>query len=139
METPDFWRARRLEFIQLGERQEQILKSPSHERWLKGYCFGVGEPVRGGLDGALISDFEDVATRAACALECLSGDDPLTFWVHSLADDLRSARNREVRKELFAGDDGGIIQDLIKSSAAFCSRLAGSKRCAFPIASATAA
>jgi len=125
VESPAFWRSRRRDFVELAERQQAALQSNTHERWLKGYCFGVGDPVRGGFDGALISDFEDVATRAAYAIGCPAGSDPVKFWVHALGDDLRGAMNREVRYELFGGQEsGGIIQDLIKSSAGFCSRLA---------------
>lgn len=123
--SANFWRLRRGEFAQLRDRQQQVLQQPTHPKWLKGYCFGVGDSVRDGMDASLVSDFEDIVTQSAYALGCPPEEDPLRFWVHALADDLRKDRRPEIRRELFAGGDGGgIIQDLIGSSLGYCSRLA---------------
>jgi hypothetical protein len=74
---PDFWRARRQEFDDLAARQWSVLGNPPHDKWLRAYCdfseklgeFGKCE-IRSGFDGRLISDFDDVATSAACGLGC---------------------------------------------------------------------
>jgi len=74
--SASFWRQRRSEFAQLRDRQQQVLQQATHPKWLKGYCFGVGDAVRGGLDASLVSDFEDVATQSAYALGCPPEEDP---------------------------------------------------------------
>jgi hypothetical protein len=127
----DFWRARRAEFDALLTRQRAVLRQETHKLWLQGSCrflekdgmFGSCSR-EGGYDGTFISDFEDVATRAACALGCPLDVDAVPFWICCLAKDLLSARESVIRYE-FSGDDSvGRIQGLSESSIGYCSRLA---------------
>ena len=88
LQDPDFWRARRKEFDDLSTRQRSILGDPPHDKWLRAYCgfsqecgeFGNCR-IEGGSDGRLISDFEDVATRVACALGCPPAIESVAFWL----------------------------------------------------------
>ena len=132
IEKADFWRVRRAEFDALLARQRSMLGEETREEWLKAYCdfssdhgeFGRCQ-LRGGFDGRLISDFEDVATQAANALGCPPGVDPTAFWLYNLAKDLLKASKRQIRREFSPGGEwGGYIQGLLESSAGYCSRLA---------------
>ena len=129
VESPDFWRARRDEFGTLGERQRSILgdRNHDHEKWFKVLCRGhrTGEfgvcPTRGGFDGKLIGDFNDIASQAAVALGCPPGIEPKNFWLHCLSQDVFQNPREEVRRETWGS---GIIYDLLGSSAGYCLRLA---------------
>jgi len=111
---PDFWRARRTEFDALLARQRSMLGRETREEWLKAYCDFSSEhgefgrcQLRGGFDGRLISDFEDIATQAANALGCPPGVDPTAFWLYHLAKDLLKVSNRQIRKEFSPGGEWG--------------------------------
>jgi hypothetical protein len=132
LENAGFWRARRAEFDALLSRQREILKLETRDEWLKAYCDFSAEHgefgrcrVQGGLDGRLISDFDDIATQAAKGLGCPPGVNPLTFWLYNLAQDLLRSSNPQIRHEFSPGGEwGGYIQGLLESSAGYCSRLA---------------
>jgi hypothetical protein len=132
LQDPAFWRALRKEFDDLAVRQRSILGHPPHDKWLRAYCdfseehgeFGCCRR-EGGLDGRLISDFEEVATRAACASVCAPTVEPVRFWLYCLAQDLLKSSEPEIRTELSPRwASGGFIQGLLESSAGYCSRLA---------------
>ena len=132
-----FWRFLRDEFDVLAARQRSMLVHDTHPKWLKAFCdFSKehGEFGRcrhqGGLDGRLISDFEEVATRGASALGCPPDMQPVKFWIYRLGQDLLNSPEPTVRKELGpvnAGPHGmewGWIQGLLESCGGYCSRLA---------------
>ena len=132
LQDPGFWRALRKEFDDLATRQRSMLVQPTHPKWLKAYCdfskehgeFGRCRR-RGGLDGRLISEFEDVATRAALMLGCPPDIEPVGFWLYCLGQDLFKAPEPEVRAEFSPGGEwGGHVQGLLESCAGFCLRLA---------------
>jgi hypothetical protein len=113
--TPEFWRARRSEFDALATRQRSVLGQDTHNKWLKAYCSFSNEDGkfgrcrrRDGLDARLISDFDDVATQAACALGCPPDVEPAGFWLFCLAQDLLNATEPEIRKEFSLEGSGAV-------------------------------
>ena len=131
-QTAEFWRSIGSDFRALSKRQDDVLRSTTHTKWIKGYCFyldGTGDfsrcRIEGGFDGVFFSDVVDVATRAGCALGCPAEVDPAAFWLMCMARDLLKAQKREIRNE-FLGEreSSGIIQGFLASSIGYCSRLA---------------
>jgi hypothetical protein len=131
LQNPSFWRSLRKKFSVLLKRQQSILKQDTHEKWLKTYLdfskefgdFGRYK-LSGGLDGNLISEFEDLATQAARSLECPPDTDPVGFWLQGLGQDLLKSLKPEIRRE-FQGDERfGNIRGLLESCVGYCSRLA---------------
>lgn len=130
--TPSFWRSLRRKFDVLAKRQRSSLGQGTHARWLKVYLDfskDAGEFGRyrfqGGLDGNLLSEFEDLATQGAYALGCPPNVEPVGFWLHGLGQDLLRATKPEIRSEFSPGGAwGGYIPGLLNSCAAYCSRLA---------------
>lgn len=95
LESSGFWRERRAEFEQLADQQHQALGvNPEHPRWLRGACSRLESAklafceVDGGLDSQVRSKFDDVATQAAMALGCSSGDRSVEFWTSCVCLDL---------------------------------------------------
>jgi hypothetical protein len=131
-ESAAFWRERREEFDRLASRQREALGGATHARLLRGCCFfpkGSEDlsrcEVGTGFDGRLISDFEEIASRAAYGLKCPLELEPVRFWLYSLAQSILKSGRQEVQSEILGDiDSGGIVHDLLASSAGFCSRLA---------------
>jgi hypothetical protein len=131
-ETASFWRSRRSELQVLLDRQRHVGINETHSRWLKGFCFY--EPgsedlkrcqVGTGIDGQIISDFQDVATQVASGLGCPPGIDPVAFCLYCLARNLSESDRPELRSEILGEKDvGGIVPDLLGSLVSYCSRLA---------------
>ena len=135
-QDPRFWRALRKEFDDLAIRQQSVLGHPPHDKWLRAYCdfsSDHGEFGRcgrqGGLDGRLISEFADVATRGAFALGCRPDAEPVGFWLYCLGQDLLKSAEPEVRREFSGGEWSGYIQGLLESCAGYCLRLAAAAEC----------
>jgi hypothetical protein len=131
LEASEFWRSRRAEFEELSRCQrDELGANREHPRWLRGYGSYLYDEqaaagVLGGLDAELFSKFEDVATQGAIALGCPANADPLEFWTSCLCLDLlQNSPDGNTRELLRPVRDGGIIVDLLGSSAAYCSRLA---------------
>lgn len=129
---PDFWRSLRSGFRALITQQRNLGITETHERWLRGSCFyppGYEDlsrcRVRTGINGQIISDFQDIATQGAFKLGCPSGTDPVAFWLYCLARNLFESDTRELRSEILGDpESGGIVHDLAGSCIGFCSRLA---------------
>ena len=130
--TPGFWRGLRPGFQALLMEQRNLGITETHERWLRGSCFyppGYEDlsrcRVRTGINGQIISDFEDIATRGAFELGCPPETNPVAFWLYCLTRSLLESDRAELLSEVLGDiDSGGIIHDLLTSSAGYCSRLA---------------
>src|SRR5581483_7127681 len=127
---PAFWRARREEFDRLLQRQWSALQRDTHPRWLRGYCrfdlqAGRRSSRAGGYDGRFISDFDEIATRAATGLRCVSEFEPVESWIYCLGLDLKASADKDVRHHMLLHESVGIVHGLVEASAAYCSRLAG--------------
>jgi hypothetical protein len=128
-EGSDFWRKLRSEFDRLSELQRAALgANRENSKWLQGLVKYVIESgyyhciLNGGFDLALVSGFKDLATQAAIALACPTDADPVQFWLQCMCQDIRS---QPVQTELWLSiEGGGVIHDVLASSAAYCIRLA---------------
>jgi hypothetical protein len=129
-ESADFWRTRRSEFNNLSTRQIAALGTPPHPKWLSALCHFSKEALdrntrRGGFDGQFLSEFDEVATRAACALSLPKDVDPVKHWIYCLGLDLGKSADPAIRNQLMGELAwGGNIQGLLESSVGYCSRLA---------------
>src|SRR5215472_302101 len=126
------WRVFKSEFDALAQRQSDLKNEGGRNSGvLRAYCsYGPEHPVlghiriEGGPTQRIVCEFEEIGTRAGVALACpVTASRPVDFWVHSLCQDLI----RTDSSELFYGSAaGGVIEDLLASSASYCLRLATS-------------
>jgi hypothetical protein len=133
LEQSDYWRRRSINFERLSRRQARLGIDREHSQWLSGFCSrlfddeaGIGSycSVEGGQyqEGELRSKFIEVSIQCGNALGCPAETDPAAFWVSCLCLDL--LQEQRTRELLQSAPGGGLIVDLLSSSAAYCSRLA---------------
>ena len=91
MADPDFWRRIHYEFDVLTEKEDRLTDGSRSDLRLTAYCsYGPGHPPFGtiGVNHGAIPDirlkFDDIAVRAARALNCPQEATLIQFWLHSL-------------------------------------------------------
>src|SRR5579883_3467130 len=111
----EIWRVFSKEFDDLAGRENELLNGRSRSDFgLRASCLydgahsGSGRVrLSGGATPRLVSEFQDIGTRAGIALACPSNARPVEFWIHCLCQDLLKTKNPELSPR---SKSGGIIQ-----------------------------
>jgi hypothetical protein len=125
----EIWRAFAREFDELAQREGELSKEiPRGRQALRAVCsYGDKLPEFGQITicgdeiPRVRAEFELSGTRAGITLGCPSAVRPVEFWIHSLCQDLLKTESSELS---FGSGEGGVIEGLVASSAAYCLRLA---------------